>query len=833
MDKNEKKWNNYSHFVPGKKRSIGEKGEDRVHTSFVDNTNIIAIADGISGSGPLSAVGADVITKVIASFLGKQFEIIWELPPEKLFTFLSKELGDIFFQVLNEVCKNEEYPEIVTNGKLNNNISRYRTTIVACAVCEDRMIFVKFGNGFAVICGETGAYLLSASINEGSGTADITLMADSTNSEFEIGRYFLPKNVWSIALFSDGAEYNKELYDKANHTLGGGYVHWLEHAVETEENFKEAVKEISNTNDYSQDDVSVAVMYDNSVKAVNKITKKSALRTLYQRSDIKNEINEAVKEQEITEQDGKTESVDERIEDKYNSNKTEDSAEQAIIKNELNEAIKEQNEKTKSIDEEIEEKNDSDKPKEDKRRTVTKLDADVKKKNMQSGVICKVMENIKMMSGIIQKIFVPKKIFKISSALIFIVIIFVLGYTSGFFSRDRVLNFISDIRRTPSISKDLEIEDTMMPEIIKGSETTTADDNNMKDLFIAVTDITEVSTVGTVRNTMILAGIVVPNNATNQSIIWSILDAGETDAIITMNSTLITKTAGTVKIRATIINGTNENTDYIKEFNITITEPFISVEDIKEVPLTATAGTPLQLGGTVHPSNATNQKISWTIISDRGTQANIVDGILNTAAAGIITVRATIEDGTETNDYTQNFQITVNSVPLIVSINNKKIGIGIGGTFEVKVEKNPDSVFNFNLSGLVPHGVSINSTSGIITIDETTISGTHSFTITATSNSDRITQEFTLIIVNDKYRVTNTNNNGLNVRPEPVQANQNFMCEALQGGSVIRIVLSEQGEETVVTDASNRKFIKVYCYGWSGEEQIGWVNQQYLEEVIN
>jgi len=90
-------------------------------------------------------------------------------------------------------------------------------------------------------------------------------------------------------------------------------------------------------------------------------------------------------------------------------------------------------------------------------------------------------------------------------------------------------------------------------------------------------------------------------------------------------------------------------------------ETYIPVEDIIDVPATATAGTPLLLTATVVPEDATHQDIVWSI-EDAGTTGATIDNenILNTTAAGTVTLRATITDGTEEGvDYTQDFDILV------------------------------------------------------------------------------------------------------------------------------------------------------------------------------
>jgi hypothetical protein len=85
-----------------------------------------------------------------------------------------------------------------------------------------------------------------------------------------------------------------------------------------------------------------------------------------------------------------------------------------------------------------------------------------------------------------------------------------------------------------------------------------------------------------------------------------------------------------------------------------------------------------------------------------------------------------------------------NAAPTIISANSTSVVSGRGGTFQVRVTGNP-TAFTFSLSGAVPTGVSINNTSGLITILGTTALGNHTFTITVSNgvNPDA-TMNFTL-----------------------------------------------------------------------------------------
>ena len=67
-----------------------------------------------------------------------------------------------------------------------------------------------------------------------------------------------------------------------------------------------------------------------------------------------------------------------------------------------------------------------------------------------------------------------------------------------------------------------------------------------------------------------LSGTVVPSDATNKTIIWSVEDAGNTGATI-KDDILTTTQGGTVTIVATIVNGKALFSDYIQSFDITVT----------------------------------------------------------------------------------------------------------------------------------------------------------------------------------------------------------------------------------------------------------------------
>ncbi len=87
--------------------------------------------------------------------------------------------------------------------------------------------------------------------------------------------------------------------------------------------------------------------------------------------------------------------------------------------------------------------------------------------------------------------------------------------------------------------------------------------------YVSVTNITGVPTKGTVGTTLTLNGTVAPSKAEKKTITWSIVSKGNTKAKLSGNKLTFVE-AGTVKVRATVKDGTAKGTDYKKDFTITV-----------------------------------------------------------------------------------------------------------------------------------------------------------------------------------------------------------------------------------------------------------------------
>jgi len=83
-----------------------------------------------------------------------------------------------------------------------------------------------------------------------------------------------------------------------------------------------------------------------------------------------------------------------------------------------------------------------------------------------------------------------------------------------------------------------------------------------------------------------LVGAVVPADATNRSIVWSVEDAGVTGAGIYNGNVFLALERGTAVIKATVAGGKADGTDYVQLFSVSVGDEVISVlSGGREVPL--------------------------------------------------------------------------------------------------------------------------------------------------------------------------------------------------------------------------------------------------------
>ena len=182
--------------------------------------------------------------------------------------------------------------------------------------------------------------------------------------------------------------------------------------------------------------------------------------------------------------------------------------------------------------------------------------------------------------------------------------------------------------------------------------------------FSAVRDIVGIPEIAVVDVPFQLTATVIPGNATNTDIIWSVYDAGTTGA--TVDGDFATATAtGTLLLEATIINGLGEGLNYSQIFTVTILS-HIAVEEIIGVPAFLPIGTYNLFRADVLPATTAMRYIIWTVTCAGDTGAVITGNTLTTTAHGSVTLRATVAGGADDgSDFTQYVTIPIHADPTV------------------------------------------------------------------------------------------------------------------------------------------------------------------------
>jgi len=167
----------------------------------------------------------------------------------------------------------------------------------------------------------------------------------------------------------------------------------------------------------------------------------------------------------------------------------------------------------------------------------------------------------------------------------------------------------------------------------------TVSDTVTSDTIIPVTGITLSQTTATVGigQTLVLTATILPENATNQNLIWT---SSNPAVASVLNGTIIGLTAGTATITATTQCG-----NITASCAVTVEQvvPVVHIELDRTSATMHTIGDMLHLTATVFPENATNQTVTW--LSTNPAVATVVDGLVTAVSFGNANIVATSQDG--------------------------------------------------------------------------------------------------------------------------------------------------------------------------------------------
>jgi Predicted beta-xylosidase len=127
------------------------------------------------------------------------------------------------------------------------------------------------------------------------------------------------------------------------------------------------------------------------------------------------------------------------------------------------------------------------------------------------------------------------------------------------------------------------------------------------DKFEGVTEITDVPAAATAGTDLMLQGNIVPGNATNQTILWSVKDAGSTGAAISGNL-LSASHAGTVVVTATVMEGMEDASNYTQDFIINV--------DAGQPTMTDAIISPSSVNYDLHAPGDVSTNITWNSASN-------------------------------------------------------------------------------------------------------------------------------------------------------------------------------------------------------------------------
>jgi len=179
--------------------------------------------------------------------------------------------------------------------------------------------------------------------------------------------------------------------------------------------------------------------------------------------------------------------------------------------------------------------------------------------------------------------------------------------------------------------------------------------------------------------TLQLNARVIPENATNSSVMWSVA-GGTGQASISISGLVTAHTDGKVTAVATAADGSAVS----GILEVTISNQVIPVSGIT---IKAEGGSniissekgSLQLMTEISPEIATNKKVSWSVVNITG-QATVNDsGLVTGIGDGLVTVMASAEDGSGVSS-TLDIRIRVNE-PLTVIMTESLMKIPLDGNY--------------------------------------------------------------------------------------------------------------------------------------------------------
>ena len=199
--------------------------------------------------------------------------------------------------------------------------------------------------------------------------------------------------------------------------------------------------------------------------------------------------------------------------------------------------------------------------------------------------------------------------------------------------------------------------------------------------------------IAVTKGTLQLSAQVLPANATNKSVTWSIIN-GTGQATISSTGLVTAVSGGTVTARATA----NDGSGVYGSLALTILNQIIPVTGIS---VTASGGSPvidvnngtLQLTANIIPANATYKSILWSLAGGTGEATITQSGLVTAVSDGKITAIASATDGSAVSgliEITITNQIIPVSDIMISPVDGTTVISAEKGTLQLTTEVLPE-----------------------------------------------------------------------------------------------------------------------------------------------
>jgi len=193
-----------------------------------------------------------------------------------------------------------------------------------------------------------------------------------------------------------------------------------------------------------------------------------------------------------------------------------------------------------------------------------------------------------------------------------------------------------------------------------------------------------------------LTAKVMPENATDKTLIWTVQSQSENNVVILSKDGLVnTQYRGTAVVRATSAWDPGKYAECTIAINSTVV-PVTGISLNKD-SLALDVGQTGQLAATVSPSNATNSNVIWTVQSANGAVKISPSGLITAVNEGTAVVRAasTFDPGIYSECLVM---VNTDMIPVTgVSLNKAAAGLEVGNTEQLTATVAPANATNKNV----------------------------------------------------------------------------------------------------------------------------------------